>query len=227
MTIDEQDINFNGLMKSLNFDSEEFKDYQDVDFDSYTFTQLSHVKLEIESQLNRLFDLLKQKYNADMDTPLVTPDGFPRSDIDVVSIRLIRIRIIRLRNDDKQIIHLLDEKMADEFARRRDETGSSMDIDIEPTREIVYSIPFARVGDVVENGPAFNSGLRTGDEIVLFDNDIHAANNNKLRSLVTRVVPDKEINVDVNRGGERVSLKLIPSNNWEGQGLLGCHLIPM
>ena len=52
--------------------------------------------------------------------PLVTPDGFPRSDLDVVTIRLLRIRIIRLRNDDRKVIHLLDDRMAQEFATRRE-----------------------------------------------------------------------------------------------------------
>ena len=118
MTIDELDVSgsFQGLMRSLNLDSEQFKEYDDIDFESLNFIQLSHVKDEIENQLNILFDLLRHKYNADMDTPLVTPDGFPRSDLDVVTIRLLRIRIIRLRNDDRKVIHLLDDRMAQEFA---------------------------------------------------------------------------------------------------------------
>ena len=95
MTVDELDVSgsFQGLMRSLNLDSEQFKEYDDIDFESLNFIQLSHVKDEIENQLNILFDLLRHKYNADMDTPLVTPDGFPRSDLDVVTIRLLRIRL--------------------------------------------------------------------------------------------------------------------------------------
>lgn len=232
MTVDELDINgsFQGLMKSLNLDNEQFKEYDDIDFESLNFTQLSQVKQEIESQLNILFDLLRHKYNADMDTPLVTPDGFPRSDLDVVTIRLLRIRIIRLRNDDRKVIHLLDDRMVQEFAVRR-ENNKEIEEEEELTSSstLRYQIPFAQVREVVPGGPAFNSGLKEGDQIIVFDNDIHATNNNKLGSLVSRVrsKQNEEINLDLKRGQERITLKLIPSDDWDGQGLLGCRLIPI
>ena len=38
---------------------------------------------------------------------------------------------------------------------------------------------------------------------------------------------NEEIKVDLKRGEERITLKLIPSDNWDGQGLLGCRLIPI
>ena len=63
MTVDELDVSgsFQGLMRSLNLDSEQFKEYDDIDFESLNFIQLSHVKDEIENQLNILFDLLRHK----------------------------------------------------------------------------------------------------------------------------------------------------------------------
>ena len=231
MTVDELDVSgsFQGLMRSLNLDSEQFKEYDDIDFESLNFIQLSHVKDEIENQLNILFDLLRHKYNADMDTPLVTPDGFPRSDLDVVTIRLLRIRIIRLRNDDRKVIHLLDDRMAQEFATRRESNIEAEEEELTTSSTSRYQIPFAQVREVVSGGPAFNSGLKEGDQIIVFDNDIHAANNNKLGSLVSRVrlKQNEEIKVDLKRGEERITLKLIPSDNWDGQGLLGCRLIPI
>lgn len=34
-----------------------------------------------------------------MHSPLVTLDGFPRNDIDVLAVRTARVRILELRND--------------------------------------------------------------------------------------------------------------------------------
>lgn len=241
MTVDDHDVNgsFNGLMKNLNLDADQFKDYDVASFPQLNFLQLSAIKTEIESQLTILFDLLRQKYNADMDTKLVTVDGFPRSDIDVVSIRLIRVRIIRLRNDDKRVIQLLEEKMIEEFANRKDtipeeeesvsegNTQSSLD---SRSRQIQqYTIPFAQVSQIVPNGPADRCGLKEGDQVILFDEDIHAANNRKLAELVIRVrsKADQNIHVDIKRGDERIDLVLKPTDKWEGQGLLGCRLVPI
>lgn len=239
MTVDDHDVtesSFNGLMQALNLDSNQFKEYDIESFHQLNFQQLSQLKTEIESQLTILFDLLRQKYNADMETKLVTIDGFPRSDIDVVSIRLIRVRIIRLRNDDKLIIHLLEQKMAEEFASRKDqveeEPQEQQTSSPAADRQILtqrYTIPFARVCQIVPSGPAEKSGLKEGDQIILFDNDIHAVNNRKLAELVIRVrsKQDQNINVDIKRGDERINLVLKPTDKWDGQGLLGCRLVPI
>ena len=229
MTVDELDVSgsFQGLMRSLNLDSEQFKEYDDIDFESLNFIQLSHVKDEIENQLNILFDLLRHKYNADMDTPLVTPDGFPRSDLDVVTIRLLRIRIIRLRNDDRKVIHLLDDRMAQEFATRKQHRGRRRRTDYILYIKVPHSICPSERSSLWRT--CFQFRVEEGDQIIVFDDDIHAANNNKLGSLVSRVrsKQNEEIKVDLKRGEERITLKLIPSDNWDGQGLLGCRLIPI
>ncbi len=39
-----------------------------------------------------------------MDTPLLDPQGFPRADVDVVSVRQARVKIIELRNDYKLVM---------------------------------------------------------------------------------------------------------------------------
>ncbi|EER32455.1 conserved hypothetical protein [Candida tropicalis MYA-3404] len=168
-----------------------------------------------------------------MNTSLITSDGYPRNDIDVVSIRLIRVRIIRLKNDYKLILELIDDKMSQEFAQRQIDNPIGQDVeeemnDSQSRRTIEYTIPFARVAEVVNGGPAFKAGLKENDEILLFDHDIHASNNNRLRNLVTRVKIGKTIPVEIKRNqNEKVSLNLIPSDDWDGQGLLGCRLLPI
>ncbi|KAI5964867.1 NAS2 [Candida pseudojiufengensis] len=111
------DAGFQGLMKSLNLDPQQYKLYNSSDFPQKSFQELSQIKTNIEQQLNNLFDLLKHQHNVDMDSPLVTKDGFPRSDIDVVSVRLIRTHIIKLKNDYKSLLDILESKMEEEFAK--------------------------------------------------------------------------------------------------------------
>ena len=238
MTVDEHDLNdssFTGLMQTLNLDPIEFKEYKNIN-SRLTFQELEIIKQDIEKQLNILFDLLNHKYNCDMNTSLITSDGYPRNDIDVVSIRLIRVRIIRLKNDYKLILELIDDKMSQEFAQRQINypIGQQQEDDIGggggslSRRIIEYNIPFARVAEVIDGGPAFKAGLKENDEILLFDHDIHASNNNRLRNLVTRVKIGKSIPVEIKRNqNEKVSLNLIPSDDWDGQGLLGCRLLPI
>lgn len=208
------------------------KEYKNIN-SRLTFQELEIIKQDIEKQLNILFDLLNHKYNCDMNTSLITSDGYPRNDIDVVSIRLIRVRIIRLKNDYKLILELIDDKMSQEFAQRQIDNPIGQDVeeemnDSQSRRTIEYTIPFARVAEVVNGGPAFKAGLKENDEILLFDHDIHASNNNRLRNLVTRVKIGKTIPVEIKRNqNEKVSLNLIPSDDWDGQGLLGCRLLPI
>ncbi|KAK6457600.1 putative 26S proteasome regulatory subunit [Scheffersomyces xylosifermentans] len=238
MTVDDEDVSgdsFRGLMKSLNLDETQFKSYR-TDFALLDFQQLSTTKEDIESQLSILFDVLKNKYGADMNTKLVTRDGFPRSDIDVVSIRLIRVKVIRLRNDHKQILELLNDKLIEEFANRRAAEPQTDTNDVqtsqatESRQEVSrYTVPFALVKDVADNGPAYTSGLRDGDKIIVFDEDIHAANHGKLANVVSRVRNsiNKSVKVDVLRGTERLVLDLKPTPNWGGQGVLGCRLVAL
>lgn len=235
MTVDEHDLkdsSFTGLMQTLNLDPIEFKEYKNIN-SRLTFQELEIIKQDIEKQLNILFDLLNHKYNCDMNTSLITSDGYPRNDIDVVSIRLIRVRIIRLKNDYKLLLELIDDKMSQEFAQRQIDNPIGQDVeeemnDSQSRRTIEYTIPFARVAEVVNGGPAFKAGLKENDEILLFDHDIHASNNNRLRNLVTRVKIGKTIPVEIKRNqNEKVSLNLIPSDDWDGQGLLGCRLLPI
>ena len=212
---------FTGLMRSLNLDEGEFKPYN-TDFDNLPFQEVAEVKNEIETQLDLLATMLDQ-YNADMDTKLITSDGFPREDIDVVSIRLIRVKVIRLRNDHKQVLKALETKMIEEFATRKDDSVEKV---VESPK---FTIPFARVGQVVVNSPAHRAGLKEGDRIVLFDDDVHATNNANLTILASRVKNkvDRDIKVQLLRGIEEVELTLVPTNNWDGQGLLGCRLVPL
>jgi len=220
---DESEPQFHGLMASLNLPP--FASYRN-DFENLSYHQMEAIKQQIEGQLSVLFEVLKSKYNVEMDTPLVTQDGFPRNDIDIVGIRLIRIRILRLRNDNKRLLQLLEERLIQQFSGATSAPGEQAGRSGSGSGP-VYTVPFAVVKQVVVGGPAHEAGLREGDRIVLFDNDIHAGNNDKLAALAPRVQGklNQKIPVEVLRGTGKLVLDLVPAK-WTGQGVLGCRLVP-
>lgn len=80
-----------------------------------------------------------------MDSSLITLDGFPRSDLNVIEIRNTRVKIIKLRNDLTVVINELSKKLQNQFKGIKSERNKE---------ESTNSIPFAKVTEVVENSPA-------------------------------------------------------------------------
>jgi 26S proteasome non-ATPase regulatory subunit 9 len=62
-------------------------------------------KETLETVLQAQYSILSSNQST-MNTPLVDPEGFPRSDIDVWAVRHARVRVIELRND---LSGLIDE----------------------------------------------------------------------------------------------------------------------
>ncbi|RLV85518.1 putative 26S proteasome regulatory subunit p27 [Meyerozyma sp. JA9] len=214
---------FAGVMRTLNLDPDKFPSYSG-DFNALNYRQLAAVKSDIETQLSALFDMLTNNFAADMSTPLVTEDGFPRNDIDVVSIRLVRVRIVMLKNDLKAVLELLEEKLQQQFSGPTQSAPAPVAAPV-PVEQLV---PFAVVTEMADESPAKKAGLQLHDKIVYFD-DINAANHNRLQAIAghLRSRQDQEVQVLVLREGEKVRLQLVPSDNWSGNGLLGCRLVPL
>lgn len=120
--------------------------------------------------------LTKSQHGVNMNTPLTTPDGFPRADIDVAQIRTTRARIIRLKNDHKAVMAKLEVAVQEQFAAAKDTASQSQ---TEATAAAnaaasrapsapVLEPPFAKVNTVHPGSPADASGLRPEDRIVKF-----------------------------------------------------------
>ena len=218
---------FSGEMSSLNIDVPEFVG----NFSSMNYLQLANAKEAVEGSLNHLFTLLQDTYRFDMSLPLVI-DGFPRNDVDVVTVRLIRSKINRLRNDHTKIIehiqtHLsrqLDASTTSLEAGNRTQIVAATYMNLNPQTQ-----PFALVKDVVTGSPAAKAGLLVGDKIITLDGDINTLNNNNLTAVATRVKGRINIAmpVEVLRGTNLIKLLLTPSDDWPGRGLLGCHIVPI
>lgn len=92
-----------------------------------------------------------------MQTNLIDPEGFPRSDIDVASIRTARSQINRLRNDLKGVI----SDMSRLLEKGLPNTGL-VEMEVDTTEELGEVVerdqgdnkPFAKVDGVFPNSPA-------------------------------------------------------------------------
>ncbi|KAH3670586.1 hypothetical protein OGAPHI_001101 [Ogataea philodendri] len=197
-------MSFEHAMSVLNLDP--VPSVEPETLQTMALDQLAQLRGRIESQIDALLSRLRAQ-KADMDTPLVTPDGFPRTDMDVVEVRLVCSQIIRLRNDWRAISSLLQTKLAESF--------NSTNTSSPPSR-----IPFATVDLVAEESPAQLAGLAVGDKLVSFGR-VNATNHNNLKALVSAVAENVPVDLTLLRNNTLHTIKLVPSK-WNGQGLLGC-----
>lgn len=95
-----------------------------------------------------------------MATSLIDPEGFPRSDLDVASIRTARSQINRLRNDLKGVMlemgSLLERGLprGEEPSEGKVNGNGAMEVDEEEENEQGSNKEFARVAGVFPSSPA-------------------------------------------------------------------------
>ncbi|CEP22825.1 Probable 26S proteasome regulatory subunit p27 AltName: Full=Proteasome non-ATPase subunit 2 [Cyberlindnera jadinii] len=153
---------------------------------NYDFEKLTLIKLEVESELHILAKRLEAN-KADMQTPLLSSDGFPRSDIDVVEVRTTRVKIIKLKNDLRSVMEEISSRLLSQF--QTNAFCKTLEISQEKP------VPFAIITEVVSNSPAEFSGLKVQDKVVRFG-DIDATNHNDLRNIAPLV--KNKVNVSTN-----------------------------
>ena len=103
----------------------------------------------IEAQIEEQGAIIRS-HGADMQTPLVDREGFPRADIDVWAVRTARVRIIELRNDLAAVRGELGRALERVYERKEELTSASA------PQEVQLS-PFARVNTVSPGSPAAES----------------------------------------------------------------------
>lgn len=80
------------------------------------FPQLDELRKDIEDKLDTLENKLKL-LKVDMNTPLLTQDGFPRADLDINEVTATRKEIIMLRNDFKTVSARLEQVVFESLKR--------------------------------------------------------------------------------------------------------------
>ncbi|KAJ3486866.1 hypothetical protein NLG97_g6528 [Lecanicillium saksenae] len=203
-----------------------------------SFAELQQKKDNVEAELKALGGVL-DSHGVDMDTPLLTRDGFPRSDIDVAQIRTTRARIIRLKNDYKEIMAKVEKFLHEHFANAGEATenaptataGASGILPDSETQSL--DPPFAKVNSVAASSPAEAAGLKAGDEIRNFGY-VNRGNHDGLKKVAECVQGNEGSNIFIRvsrpsgvASREELRLTLTPRRNWGGRGLLGCHITPL
>ncbi|ROW14792.1 hypothetical protein VPNG_03777 [Cytospora leucostoma] len=208
-----------------------------------TFAELQRKKENMEEELKALSSVL-DSHGVDMNTSLLTPDGFPRADLDVAQIRTTRARIIHLRNDYKDLMskvekHLhehfasLMENATDDEAPAAEAAGASREPALRDYVPESLDDPFARVNTVAPRSPADTAGLQPGDLIRNFGY-VNRTNHDGLKKVAECVQGNEgqRITVKVTRPSaapsqRELQLTLVPRSGWGGRGLLGCHVLPL
>ncbi|KAI5450574.1 putative 26S proteasome regulatory subunit [Naganishia albida] len=168
-----------------------------------------------------------------MSSPLVDPEGFPRADIDVYTVRHARAAIVRLRNDHRAVVEEMGRVLQVVYAAREGE-GPAIVVErsavaVQPsgvngTGRIQTAL--AKVNAVAPGSPAAQAGMEKNDLILEFG---HLDGDNSLADVGALVASSEgvELRIVVRRGTALVELLLTPRPGWGGRGMLGCHILPV
>ncbi|KAF2177707.1 26S proteasome non-ATPase regulatory subunit 9 [Zopfia rhizophila CBS 207.26] len=194
-------------------------------------------KDRVEAELKALGSVL-DSHGVNMNTTLTTFDGFPRSDIDVAQIRTTRARIIRLKNDYKDLMSKIEVGLHEHHARQtetaQNNSATASSGTVTGGSAAALEAPFAKVNSIAPDSPAETAGLKVGDNITKFG-WVDWTNHDKLSRVAEAVSQNEGLPITVKAlrpsasDGplESVQMQLTPRRNWGGRGLLGCHLLPL
>ncbi|CCD23138.1 Nas2p NDAI_0B01040 [Naumovozyma dairenensis CBS 421] len=190
---------------------------------SLKLSEIQVLKGKVETELSKNLELLSSE-GTDLHSSLITPDGYPRSDIDVLQITMARRNVNMLRNDLHKIIERSHELLNQHFQKRPSPPPSQHSA--QTNLNLDYKIPFAVFDEIVSGSPIQQAGVQNGDKLILIG-DINAGNHNRLQN-IQRVVlqsEDRRIPLKISRENDGIlDLWLVPSRNWSGRSLLGCKV---
>lgn len=109
-------------------------------------------KENIEAELDAQLSILKAN-SSTLNSPLLDPEGFPRSDIDVWAVRHARVRIIELRNDLSALMDTIMTALQGVYnpASILKSEEAEVEMKSSPVTELQ---PFAKVNGVAPGSPA-------------------------------------------------------------------------
>ncbi|XP_067025212.1 26S proteasome non-ATPase regulatory subunit 9-like isoform X2 [Acropora muricata] len=190
--------------------------------------ELMAKKEAIEKEIKEFQDVLNSQKNVGMHEKLIDDENYPRSDIDVYTVRVARNRIICLQNDHQALMKEIEKGIHEIHAHAREKKENERQTEEDKTVEDIASKikAFLRVDSVAEGSPSSQAGLKVGDHILKFGS-ITGDNYNDMKDISSVVQHSKGIplSVTVKREERTHTLSLTP-NTWNGRGLLGCHIVP-
>ncbi|KAK7186830.1 26S proteasome non-ATPase regulatory subunit 9 [Paraphaeosphaeria sporulosa] len=224
-----------------------------VSKDQLSLQELMAEKDRVEAELKALGQVL-DSHGVNMNTTLTTFDGFPRADVDVAqsttatkgrercadgwTVRTTRARIIRLKNDYKDLMARIEKGLHEHHARLQEQAQnntatSAFSLSAGGAAPAAVEAPFAKVNSVVAGSPAETAGLQVGDSITKFG-WVDWTNHDKLARLAQVVSQNEGLPIIVKAlrpsaagPAETIEMRLTPRSNWGGRGMLGCNLLPL
>ena len=185
------------------------------------YESLVSKKDELEREISRLEAILTAN-NTNMTNSLIDLQGFPRSDIDVYTVRHTRSKIIHLSNDHADILKEIEKSLIQIHSQAKVQGPGSFSSFVD--------LPFAKIDGVAPDSPASLAGLERDDLLVNFgDLSTKLKSTSQTFDLLGNAVHARiglETVVKVQRRDVLFVTKLTP-RNWGGKGVLGCHLIPL
>ncbi|RHY92044.1 hypothetical protein DYB37_005441 [Aphanomyces astaci] len=191
------------------------------------FQELDKERAAIDAEIQLIVEELTAGPNPiGLKGPLVDDEGFPRSDIDVYTVRHKRHRFACLQNDLKWKMQEIEDVMTRlviMLAMNCINIGKLHAADVVSDS----TVPVKLEGNA--GSPSSEAGLQVGDLVLEFGTA--TADNHRelaaIREIVMRNL-DAPIEVVVQRRGavDQFQLSLVP-HSWIGQGVLGCHIVPL
>ncbi|ETV90643.1 hypothetical protein H310_14601 [Aphanomyces invadans] len=221
------------------------------------FQELDKERAAIDAEIQLIAEELTSGPNPiGLKGPLVDEEGFPRSDIDVYTVRHKRHRFACLQNDLKWKMKEIEDVMTSIYAEQKAQQpptlkqpnstakgtlshstvhaieankGTALPVKLLGNSGVDSAIPFARVESIQDGSPSSEAGLQVGDLILQFGT-AKAENHRELaaiRDIVGRNI-NTTIEVIVQRQptADLYLLSLVP-HSWNGPGVLGCHIVPL
>lgn len=202
---------------------------------------LMQEKDRLEAQIRCLHEEEMQMCRTERfgEASLVDEEGFPRADIDVFAVRVVRNRAAVAQTDHVNLMKQI-EKLLLEFHRQVGQEapssrvqgahGAQGEADVAAPEDSQHRLPeepFCIIRGVLPGSPAHSAGLRDGDQVLLFgsvsvENAPTAEARNQALPLAVQSSLNNGLAVWVLRESEPVECLLVP-RKWDGPGLVGCQ----
>lgn len=204
---------------------------------------LNEQKDKIEDEIESIYKELMKPIGDDnkpvgVKGNLIDKEGFPRADIDIHAIRILRNKYVCLQTDHKNLMKsiesLLKEVMSLPYesptglSKPESKTSKNKLVAEKDTEDL---IPILRVDTVDQGSPSADCGLCSGDIILKFGPlvFVKTITQREIMAEVVRIVGQNingKIEIILERNLEQLRLELEPKE-WEGRGFLGCKLAPL
>ena len=218
--------------------------------------EMNRSREAMESDIKDIVDFLQSPQPSGaipgLKGNLVDEEGFPRADMDIHMIRIQRNRLAHLQTDHsgkmkeieamlkelQKVFQSLSEITLPNAPEPSESSVASLSLspstkdeekEAQDEQPEVLAHPYAKVHEVTPNSPSNRAGLKPGDKIVKFGTvvkgvgglpDLHRT------AAYARENENKTVEIIVMRGSTVKRIALVPSSDWGGPGLLGCHLVP-